>query len=114
MQDQLGYLAEDLDEARRHRAAACAAATETGYAPLIALMLVGIADVALRRDRYELAARLLGASAARRGLPDRSHPDAARIERAARGRLGDTRFAEAAREGAETDWRQLVEVTLAS
>ena len=49
-----------------------------------------------------------------RGLPDRSHPDVARIERAARRRLGDARFAEAAREGTRTDWSQLVEVTLAS
>ena len=112
--DLLGYLADDLDEARAERAAACAAAAEAGHAPLIAGALVGVADLALRREQHEQAARLLAASAAVRGLPDLSHPDVARIERAARSRLGDTGFAEAAQEGAETDWHQLVAVTLAA
>jgi hypothetical protein len=112
--DLLGYLAEDLDEARAHRAAACAAAAEAGHSHVTAQVLVGVADLALRRDQYEQAARLLAASAAVRGLQDRSHPDLARIERAARNRLGDTGFAEAAREGAETSWTELVAVTLAS
>ncbi len=112
--DLLGYLADDLDEARAHRAAACQAAAEAGHAPVIAQVLVGVADLALRRDQYEQAARLLAASTAVRGLPDRSHPDVARIEQAARRRLGDAGFAEAAREGAETSWTELVAVTLAS
>ncbi len=112
--DLLGYLADDLGEARAHRAAACEAATEAGYAPLIAQMLVGVADLALRRDEHEQAARLLAASAGVRGLPDRSHPDAARIEQAARRRLGDERFAEATQEGTQTTWSQLVTVTLAA
>ncbi|MGW2249428.1 BTAD domain-containing putative transcriptional regulator [Kitasatospora sp. NPDC001660] len=112
--DLLGYLAEDLDEARAHRAAACEAAAEAGHAPLIAQVLVGVADLALRRGEHEQAARLLAASAGVRGLPDRSHPDAARIERTARSLLGDDGFAEAAREGAGTGWSRLVEVTLAS
>ena len=111
--DLLGYLADDLSEARAHRAAACQAATEAGHAPLIAKVLVGVADLALRRDQYEQAARLLAASAGVRGLPDRSHPDVARIEQVARHRLGDARFAEAAREGTQTSWSQLVAVTLA-
>ena len=113
-QDLLGYLADDLGEARAHRAAACQAATEAGHAPLIAQVLVGVADLALRRDQYEQAARLLVASAGVRGLPDRSDPDVARIEQAARRRLGDARFAEAAREGTQTSWSQLATVTLAS
>ena len=112
--DLLGYLADDLGEARAHRAAACQAASEAGHAPLIAQVLVGIADLALRRDQYEQAARLLAASAGVRGLPDRSHPDVARIEQAARRRLGDARFAEATQEGTQTSWSQLVTVTLAS
>ena len=66
-------------------------------------MLVGVADLALRRDQYEQAARLLAASAGVRGLPDRSHPDVARIEQAARRRLGDAGFAEAAREGTQAE-----------
>jgi hypothetical protein len=106
--DLLGYLADDLSEARTHRAAACQAAAETGYAPLIAQVLVGVADLALRGDQHEQAARLLAASAGVRGLPDRSHPDAARIERAARRRLGEARFAEATHEGMQTSWSQLV------
>ncbi|GHJ35144.1 BTAD domain-containing putative transcriptional regulator [Streptomyces sp. TS71-3] len=112
--DLLGYLTDDLGEARAHRAAACEAASGSGHAPLIAQVLVGVADLALRRGEHEQAARLLAASARVRGLQDRSHPDVARIEQAARHRLGDARFAEAAREGAGTDWPRLVEVALAS
>ena len=112
--DLLGYLADDLSEARTHRAAACQAASEAGYAPLIAQVLVGVADLALRYDQYEQAARLLAASAGVRGLPDRSHPDVARIEQTARRRLGEARFAEATLEGTRTSWSELVEVTLAS
>jgi predicted ATPase/DNA-binding SARP family transcriptional activator len=111
--DLLGYLANDLSEARAHRRAACQAASEAGHAPLIARVLVGVADLALRSDEYEQAARLLAASAGVRGLPDRSHPDAARIERAARRRLGDARFAEATREGTQTSWSQLVAMAVA-
>jgi len=112
--DLLGYLAEDVEEARAHRAAACEAAAEAGHAPLIALVLVGVADLALRRDQDEQAVRLLAASNLVRGLQDRSQPDAARIEQTARRRLGEEKFAEAALEGARTTWSQLVEVTLAS
>jgi hypothetical protein len=112
--DLLGYIADDLDEAREHHAAAYRAAVEAGHPPMIAQVLVGVADLALRRDQYEQAARLLAASVGVRGLPDRSHPDMAPIERAARSRLGDVGFAEAAREGSETSWDQLVAVTLAS
>ncbi|GAB7035830.1 BTAD domain-containing putative transcriptional regulator [Streptomyces platensis subsp. malvinus] len=111
--DLLGYLADDLGEARAHRAAACEAAAEAGHAPLIAHVLVGVADLALRRDEHEQAARLLAASAGVRGLQDRSHPDAARIAQTARRHLGDARYAEATREGTRANWSQLAEVTLA-
>ncbi|MFJ5680801.1 BTAD domain-containing putative transcriptional regulator [Streptomyces sp. NPDC093097] len=109
----LGYLTDDLGQARAHRAAACEAASEAGHAPLLAQALVGVADLALRRDDHEQAARLLAASTGVRGLPDRSHPDVARIEQAARRHLGDARFAEATREGTQADWWRLVRVTLA-
>jgi predicted ATPase/DNA-binding SARP family transcriptional activator len=112
IQDLLGYLAEDLSEARAHRAAAWQAATEAGHAPVIAQVLVGVADLALRRDQPEQAARLLAASAAVRGLPDRAKPDVARIEQMARRRLGEARFAGAAQEGAQSSWPELVEATL--
>ncbi len=111
--DLLGYLADDLGAARSHRAAAFQAATEVGHAPMIAQVLVGIADLALRCGQYEQAARLLAASTGVRGLTDRSHPDAARIEQAARRRLGEARFTEAAREGARADRGELAEATLA-
>ena len=113
-QDLLGYLADDLAQARAHHAAAYQAAAEAGYPPLIARVLVGIADLALRRGQDEQAARLLAASDGVRGLPDRSHPDEARVERTARSRLGDARFAAAAREGTQTSWSELANVTLAS
>ncbi|PZF86747.1 BTAD domain-containing putative transcriptional regulator [Jiangella anatolica] len=112
--DLLGYLAAGDEEARAHRAAAVEAAAVSGYPALIAVVLVGVADLALRRGDDEQAVRLLAAGAAVRGMADRSHPDVARIERAARSRLGDTRYAEAAREGATAGWSELVEVTLAS
>jgi predicted ATPase/DNA-binding SARP family transcriptional activator len=108
----LGFLADDLGEARANHAAACQAATEAGHPPVVAQVLVGVADLALRRDQHEQAARLLAASAGVRGLPDRSHPDVARIALAARHRLGDARFAEATREGTQADWSELVAVTL--
>lgn len=112
--DLLSYFADDIDEAREHHAAAYQAVADSGYAPLIAQVLVGIADLALRRDQYEQAARLLAASTGVRGLRDRSNPDVARIEQAARSRLGDTRFTEATQEGTKASWRDLVAVTLAS
>ncbi|SFW63906.1 Predicted ATPase [Amycolatopsis australiensis] len=113
-EDLLGYLAEDPGESREHRVAAVEAASEAGHAPTIAQVLVGVADLALRTGQDEQAARLLAASANVRGLADLSDPDTTRIEQAARSRLGDRRFTEAAQDGARTSWRELVEVTLAS
>jgi hypothetical protein len=112
-EDLLGYLADDLDEAREHRTAAFRAASEAGHPPLIAQTLVGLADLALRREQYEQAARLLAASTAVRGLPDRAQPDVGRIEQTARRRLGEPGFTEATREGTEADRDELVAVTLA-
>jgi predicted ATPase/DNA-binding SARP family transcriptional activator len=112
-QDLLGYLADDLGKAREHRAAALQTASGSENALLIAQTLVGVADLALRQEQYEQAARLLAASTTLRGGPDLSQPDAARIEQAARSHLGDTRFTEAAQEGAGASWRELAAVTLA-
>jgi predicted ATPase/DNA-binding SARP family transcriptional activator len=112
--DLLGYLADDLGEARAHRAAAFAAASEAGHVPKLAQVLIGVADLALRHDEHEQAARLLAASATLRGLQDRSNPDVARIGQTARNRLGDEAFARASAEGTRASWSQLVEITLAS
>ncbi|MFI5909124.1 BTAD domain-containing putative transcriptional regulator [Dactylosporangium sp. NPDC051541] len=111
--DLLGYLAEDVDEARAHHAAAWQAAEELGYGPMVGLALLGVADLAVRRGRFQAAARLLGAVVAVRGLPDRSNPDETRIEAETRRRLGED-FTEAAREGAEADWSELVAAALAA
>nr|QZD57869.1 winged helix-turn-helix domain-containing protein [Glycomyces sp. TRM65418] len=109
----LGYLADDIGEARAHLAVACEAAAETGIAPLIAQTLVAVADLAVRRGQHEQAAQLLAAGAAVRGTPDRSQPDPVRIEQTVRERLGDERFDEATGEGAQTDWSALVAGALA-
>jgi hypothetical protein len=114
IEDLLGYLATDRDEVWQHRSAAVQAAIESGHIPGIAQVLVGIADLALRTGQDEQAARLLAASAAVRGLPDRSNLDVARIEQETRRRLGAERFTEATDAGRNADWRDLVEVTLAS
>jgi predicted ATPase/DNA-binding SARP family transcriptional activator len=114
LHDASGYLADDLSEARAHRVAAWQAASEAGNAPVIAQVIVGVADLAVRLDQHEQAARLLAAGVAVRGQPDRSDPDTARIEQAARHHLGEARFAEVMQEGTQTSWAQLVEVTLSS
>ncbi len=113
LHDVLGYLAGDLSQSRTHRVAAWQAASEAGLAPLSAKVIVGVADLAVRLGQYEQAARLLSAGVGVRGQPDRSLPDAARIEQAARRHLGDARFAEVTLEGSQASWPELVEVTLA-
>ncbi|MET8335624.1 BTAD domain-containing putative transcriptional regulator [Streptosporangium canum] len=112
--DLYGYLAEDLGKARAHRSEAFRAAVESTYPPLIAEVLVGIADLALRQGQYEQAVRLLAASDGVRGTPDRSQPDVSRIAGDTRNRLGETVFTEATRAGRRRDWRELAEITLAS
>ncbi|WP_290054596.1 BTAD domain-containing putative transcriptional regulator [Amycolatopsis solani] len=112
--DLLGYLASDVGESRQHRTAAFRAASETGHPLTLAQVIIGVADLALRSEEPAQAARLLAASAALRGLPDRSHPDVARIEAETRRRLGDEGFTEATREGKAASWDELVGVTLAS
>ncbi|TCC65482.1 helix-turn-helix domain-containing protein [Kribbella pittospori] len=114
VQSLLGDFADDLEQAREHRAATIQAASEAGHATTIAHAIVGVADLALRREQYEQAARLLAASDGVRGLPDLSNPAAVRIEHDVRRHLGDARFAEVTQEGTESDWSDLVEITLAS
>ncbi|MBG0816457.1 AfsR/SARP family transcriptional regulator [Planomonospora sp. ID82291] len=111
--DMYGYLAEDLESSRAYRAEALRAVAGTAFPPMLAGVLVGIADLALRRGQDEQAVRLLAAGDAVRGAPDRSQPDACRIAAQARGRLGEALFAEAVREGRRRDWRELAEIALA-
>ncbi|MFI6325041.1 BTAD domain-containing putative transcriptional regulator [Nonomuraea sp. NPDC050556] len=112
--DLYGYLAKDLEQAREHRNEAFQAAVLSAYPPLIAGVLVGVADLALRQGQDEQAVRLLAASDAVRGTADRAHPDAARIAEETRNRLGESVFTEATLDGQGRDWRELAEVTLAS
>jgi predicted ATPase/DNA-binding SARP family transcriptional activator len=112
--DLLGYLADDPRESRTHRVAAWQAVSKAGTATMIARVLVGVADLAVRLDQYDQAARLLVARDGVLGRPDRSHPDAARIEQDVRRHLGEERFTEVTQESRQSDWSQLVEVTLAS
>ena len=112
--DRYGYLTEDLGRARVHRTEAFHEARDTMYLPLVAEVLVGVADLALRQGEYEQAARLLAASDRVRGMADRSLLDASRIAEDARNRLGEHRFAEATRAGLRQDWSELAEITLAS
>ncbi|MEO3811207.1 BTAD domain-containing putative transcriptional regulator [Sphaerisporangium sp. B11E5] len=112
--DMYGYLIDDLDEARAQWSEAFHAVAESAYPPLIAEVLIGIADLALRQGEYEQAARLLAAGDKVRGTPDHSHPDATRVGEETRNRLGETMFTEATRAGRRRDWRELAELTLAS
>lgn len=111
---QRGYLAADPGSAEKYHAAALRAAAETGHTGLVAQVLVGIADLALRLGRDEQAARLVGAGAAVHGTIDRSQPDAVRIEQVVRDRLGAQRCLAAMREGAESNWQELAAATFAS
>ncbi|GIG04428.1 BTAD domain-containing putative transcriptional regulator [Catellatospora coxensis] len=113
-QDLHGYLADDLDQARAHRAEAFEAAARLGHRPMLAQALIGIADLALRQGHPEQAVRLLAASDGVRGTQDRAQPDAARIIEDTRNRLGESAFAEAVQDGRRRDWRELAEATLAS
>ncbi|WP_027342039.1 BTAD domain-containing putative transcriptional regulator [Hamadaea tsunoensis] len=111
--DLRGYLTADLDEARACRAEALAVSVQLGHRPMIAQVLIGIADVAQRQGQDEQAVRLLAAGDAVRGTADRSQPDARRIAATARDRLGETAYEAAVREGRQRDWNELADLTLA-
>jgi hypothetical protein len=74
---------------------------EAKDAPVVAMILVGVADLALRSGEPARAARLLGAAVAVRGSVDRSVPDVERIEAAAGDALGEAGFADAYRSGSD-------------
>jgi predicted ATPase/DNA-binding SARP family transcriptional activator len=87
--------AGDLPAARGFHAEAVEIAVDTKDSPVVALTLVGAADLALRCGEPVQAARLLGAADAIRGSLDRSVPDVDRITAEARTALGDAGFAAA-------------------
>jgi hypothetical protein len=85
----------DLVAARALHAEALTIAVESRDSPVIALCIVGLADLAMREEDPSRAAYLLGAADAVRGSRDRSVPDVERIMFEARSALGDEGFDEA-------------------
>jgi predicted ATPase/DNA-binding SARP family transcriptional activator len=100
-----GYLAAaagDLAEAIALHSEALELAMESRDAPVIAMIMLGVADVALHRDDPYQAAMILGAAEAIRGVRDLSILDYARIDAAARAALSGEDFAEAYAKGLTT------------
>jgi tetratricopeptide (TPR) repeat protein len=99
---ELGLLAGqegDLEDARARHAEALAAGRPARDAPLLAQVLIGLADLAIREADPAWAAELLGASLSIRGTPDRSIVDEARLTAAARAALGQAGYDAAYRRG---------------
>jgi predicted ATPase/DNA-binding SARP family transcriptional activator len=92
-----GFLAAaegDQDAAARLHAEALDWALQSLDAPVIAHVLIGVAATALDRGDARLAAALLGASVAVRGVPDLSSEDAAHVAKATRAELSEAEFTE--------------------
>ena len=90
----------NLAAARLLHRAALEIAVESRDSPVVAQLLVGVADYALRTGDLAHAARMLGAADAVRGSRDRSVPDTDRIAAAARAALGDAGYQQAYESGA--------------
>ncbi|MFG1655536.1 BTAD domain-containing putative transcriptional regulator [Micromonospora chersina] len=99
----------DLVSARAGHDQALKLAVGSQDAPVVAAVLVGYADLALRLDRPAAAARLLGAATGIRGGPDHAVLDRARVEAAARDALGEAGFAEAYAGGLGYRWETATE-----
>jgi predicted ATPase/DNA-binding SARP family transcriptional activator len=100
-----GYLAAatgDVAGAAAHHEVAMALALRSNDAPVIAMVVVGIADLALHRGEPRRAAVLLGASDGVRGAKDLSMLDYVRLEAEVRAALGEDDFAAAYAEGHAT------------
>jgi tetratricopeptide (TPR) repeat protein len=89
----------DLDAARaRLEEALCGAVRALDY-PIVALVLIGHATVALAEGRMERAAELIGTADALRGIRDQTQPQIAKAETAARDALGEAAFTAAYERG---------------
>ena len=75
--------------------------------PVVAQVLVGLADLALLDGDVELAATILGASTGVRGTPDLSLVDGRRVTSAARAALGDERYEAAYQRGMTMTTKQI-------
>ena len=91
--------AGNLVAARDLHQGAVAMAADSRDSPVMAQILVGVADYAMRVGEPARAAMLLGAADAVRGAPDRSMPDTDRIAGLARAALGDAGYEQAYRSG---------------
>jgi predicted ATPase/DNA-binding SARP family transcriptional activator len=94
----LGHVAAaqgELVVARTHLDEALELALASGDAPVVAITLVGYADLALRSGRPAVAATVLGAADGVRGGDDQGALDAIRVALAARATLGVSEFAAA-------------------
>nr|WP_239542851.1 BTAD domain-containing putative transcriptional regulator [Micromonospora terminaliae] len=99
----------DLASARTRHDQALKLAVGSQDAPVVAAVLVGYADLALRLDRPAAAARLLGAATGIRGGTDHTVLDRPRVEAAARDALGEAAFAEAYAGGQTYRWNTAAE-----
>ncbi|MDQ7909807.1 BTAD domain-containing putative transcriptional regulator [Phytohabitans sp. ZYX-F-186] len=108
----------DLAAARARHDAALELATSSRDMPVVGLVVMAYADLALHSGEPEKVAAFLGAAHGVRGGPDRSTMDTRRLEAAARERLGEERFTEAFERGRTTakavDVREAVRVILAA
>ncbi|RSM64941.1 transcriptional regulator [Actinoplanes sp. ATCC 53533] len=91
--------AGNLLAARELHQGAVELAASSQDSPVMAQVLVGAADYAMRVGEPARAALLLGAADAVRGAPDRSMPDTDRIAGLARAALGDECYEQAYRSG---------------
>jgi predicted ATPase len=98
------------DIARRLHREAVEIAVSLYDAPVIAQVIVGLADVAAMDADPEAAAVLLGASTMIRGAPDRSDIDHDRIAERARAALGATAFDTAYRRGLTSSLQTISEM----
>ncbi|GAA2105085.1 AfsR/SARP family transcriptional regulator [Actinomadura alba] len=89
----------DVEAASATHAKALVDGVTSNDGPVIAQVLVGFADLALRQGDPERVALLLGASEAVRGMPDLSQPDGARLAAEARAALGTRDFTTACEQG---------------
>jgi tetratricopeptide (TPR) repeat protein len=91
--------AGDLPLARRRHTEAIELAVSSNDQPVMAIVLLGVADLVLREGDPRRSAVLLGAADGIRGSADRSQPDVDRLTAQARAALGDAGFEAAYAEG---------------
>jgi predicted ATPase/DNA-binding SARP family transcriptional activator len=113
MASGLGYLdaaTGDFAGARTAHTTALERALNSRDVPVIAMVAVGIADLAVRSGDATGAAMLLGAAEQIRGVPFRDFPDGRRVERMARAALGDSAFADSHQRGLAATVRSIPEL----